>query len=729
MNNSPVQLSLGACFLCLISLPGHTGVNAQDFDLQFEVTGLSDGGVVQGLEGEVFTFEGYAQVSTTTSEVRGWTLSFGGSGGDLSFDAGTVQNCQGACKTEVINSLGGGSLTGLTFEAPSVVDPDKVPTAGPLAGRGRQGPGVVDTIVLNPTETIPAGTFRLLRFEFSVTVPSLVSGAEVVELKFIDGLQGRGASVRNEFSAAGFPTIGVNNGVSFDSFTFTILPTERIRIGTQLELPGLCGGQISGNQGETLEFDGFVRLETFDPEVQGWTLSLGAEGANVEFDKPYTEFCSANSNNPECKVGLINSVGDPGVEGITFDAPIVVDPNHAPTAGPLSGMGPQGAGIVEVVALASGSELPTGSFRVLRFRIRIQVPSVASGPELVRLFFRDGYQGPGQSVRNSASITGLPTLEVGTGLNLGEDCSFLVVPEGEVDTTYELGFDINGLESGDTIQGTPGQVLEFEGYATLDSETEGVRGWSISYGGTGGNLAFDKTYIEGCSVLRGLAACKVGVVNDLGAEISGIVFDATTVVDPNQSPSEGPLSGSPQGPGVIDAVIIQPGQSLPVGLTRVMQLRFQVTVPNEGSELVRLYFLDGLEGGGDPVFNEISVRTSPPTPPVGAGPELFLGSLSFQVNAATSTDGSFRRGDSDGSGAVDFSDAIALLQFLLLGTFDVSCLDAGDADDSGVADFSDSIAILRFLLLGTFVIPAPGPFDCGLDPTADEIECVSNADC
>ena len=46
-------------------------------------------------------------------------------------------------------------------------------------------------------------------------------------------------------------------------------------------------------------------------------------------------------------------------------------------------------------------------------------------------------------------------------------------------------------------------------------------------------------------------------------------------------------------------------------------------------------------------------------------------------------------------------------------------MDAADTDDSGSVDVSDPLNNLRFQFLGEFEIPAPGPFNCGSDPTAD----------
>ena len=84
-----------------------------------------------------------------------------------------------------------------------------------------------------------------------------------------------------------------------------------------------------------------------------------------------------------------------------------------------------------------------------------------------------------------------------------------------------------------------------------------------------------------------------------------------------------------------------------------------------------------------------------------------------------STEGFFRRGDTDTSGVVDLTDAINSLGFLFLASFSPLCLDAVDTDDSGELDIADPMYALMFLFRGGFVIPSPGPLDCGPDLTAD----------
>jgi hypothetical protein len=90
----------------------------------------------------------------------------------------------------------------------------------------------------------------------------------------------------------------------------------------------------------------------------------------------------------------------------------------------------------------------------------------------------------------------------------------------------------------------------------------------------------------------------------------------------------------------------------------------------------------------------------------------------------------FVRGDADQSGVIDITDAVRILSFLFTGGAAPACRDAADADDSGSLAITDAIRILGWLFTGGHPPPAPSPrtgnyspSDCGLDPTADLLDC------
>lgn len=90
---------------------------------------------------------------------------------------------------------------------------------------------------------------------------------------------------------------------------------------------------------------------------------------------------------------------------------------------------------------------------------------------------------------------------------------------------------------------------------------------------------------------------------------------------------------------------------------------------------------------------------------------------------------SFRRGDTDGNGSLEITDAVALLGYLFLGGAEPRCPDASDADDNGAREITDAVVILGYLFLGGTEPAAPGPRVCGGDSTDDELgPCIGECE-
>jgi uncharacterized lipoprotein YddW (UPF0748 family) len=81
----------------------------------------------------------------------------------------------------------------------------------------------------------------------------------------------------------------------------------------------------------------------------------------------------------------------------------------------------------------------------------------------------------------------------------------------------------------------------------------------------------------------------------------------------------------------------------------------------------------------------------------------------------------FIRGDSNGDGTPNISDAVATLSYLFSGGAEPACLDAADADDRGTVEITDAVYLLNHLFSGGQAPPAPYP-DAGADPTEDGLE-------
>jgi hypothetical protein len=85
----------------------------------------------------------------------------------------------------------------------------------------------------------------------------------------------------------------------------------------------------------------------------------------------------------------------------------------------------------------------------------------------------------------------------------------------------------------------------------------------------------------------------------------------------------------------------------------------------------------------------------------------------------------FKRGDANGSGIVDISDAIAISDWVTPPGAVPPCLDGADADDDSKVLQADADHILNFLFSGGPPPKPPFP-NCGRDPTADLLDCTKS---
>jgi hypothetical protein len=87
----------------------------------------------------------------------------------------------------------------------------------------------------------------------------------------------------------------------------------------------------------------------------------------------------------------------------------------------------------------------------------------------------------------------------------------------------------------------------------------------------------------------------------------------------------------------------------------------------------------------------------------------------------------FRRGNGNGDGQVDLSDAVYVLSWLFSGGPVPPCLESANSNGSSVVDIGDPIYLLTFLFQGGSPPPAPFP-GCGTGPAPNG--CAEpNANC
>jgi dockerin type I repeat protein len=93
----------------------------------------------------------------------------------------------------------------------------------------------------------------------------------------------------------------------------------------------------------------------------------------------------------------------------------------------------------------------------------------------------------------------------------------------------------------------------------------------------------------------------------------------------------------------------------------------------------------------------------------------------------------FHRGDGNGDGDLDVSDAVCMIRYLFTGGAGggmvVRCLEAADSNNDGVVDCSDAVFVFNYLFLGGDAPPSPGPPPHTCGPDSDPLGSMGNLGC
>ena len=91
----------------------------------------------------------------------------------------------------------------------------------------------------------------------------------------------------------------------------------------------------------------------------------------------------------------------------------------------------------------------------------------------------------------------------------------------------------------------------------------------------------------------------------------------------------------------------------------------------------------------------------------------------------------FSRGDGNGDGVLELTDAIIILNYLFLGGDEPACLEAADSDNDASVSLTDGVLILTYLFRGGNAPALPGPpgVDSGGGPDTDIPGSVGDLGC
>ena len=161
-------------------------VHAQELRYGLEVEGVEcDGELAAPPGATVFRVPVTAYIDTPVAGAQGFVMGISCEASDVVMG---TDPCPRSCASEIV--VPGGRGDEVVFNNSTALDPQHVPTEGPLASGGPQGPGFTAYIALNIFPRFLLGTGRTNLTKFWVEVPVPDRGEErMVRLSFRDGLQ------------------------------------------------------------------------------------------------------------------------------------------------------------------------------------------------------------------------------------------------------------------------------------------------------------------------------------------------------------------------------------------------------------------------------------------------------------------------------------------------------------------------------------------------------------
>ncbi|MBI4604692.1 MAG: hypothetical protein HY721_22245 [Planctomycetes bacterium] len=266
---------------------------------------------------------------------------------------------------------------------------------------------------------------------------------------------------------------------------------------------------------------------------------------------------------------------------------------------------------------------------------------------------------------------------------------------------FTLGFA--GDACGAAVEGAARTVFETGLECTLTTADNpfaaGARAWSLSLGAEGGAITSITTAgTAGAPVSAGPPGLRQGGFE--GSELT------------SGSGNEGAVS-------TVVLSFAEPVTLPPAGTAVVGRIEVEAPFPTaDCTRRLTVFYVDGRRGSSGPIENLIDQLELTARPTLG-GCAIDLRGLEAVL---------LQRGDANGDGDQDISDAITIVLHLFAGGLPLGCSDAADVDDDGTLSLTDAIALLVHLFRGGTAPPAPFP-ECGVDSTADPLGCERHDPC
>lgn len=449
-----------------------------------------------------------------------------------------------------------------------------------------------------------------------------------------------------------------------------------------------CGSTQEGDPGSAFAGTVDCRLATADNPgadgAQGWSISLGAEGA-LQIDNITTAGT----------VGAAVTDDPPGLRNTGFEK-----------SETTAGEGNEGAVSAVVLSFVQNITLPADGEEVIaKVDVSGAFPDVENETAEGRVFYVNGRQGSGQPVNNNVTWQGNTIIP-----ELGEcQVSLFAAPPPPVccerpislywqtDNIFQTGtgfdaavescevFDRNHLLE---VSGESASVYVGIASSEAGGLASGAQGWSLALGVSGDLDLLDVT-----------TAGTVGDDVSMGG-LRNTGFEKTEAVDPLLNE---------QGDGAVSAVVLSFVMNITLDMTgSATVLAFSVAPTAEPTEEMAVGGTigpkDGLRGSGQPVANVATVGGE--TVGYCLSPDL---DVSFIVPPVSD----FVSGELNSDGRLDIADPIYLINAMFRGGPPVACPAAADVNADGeFGDVSDAVYIISYLWEGG--PPPVGSFpDCG----------------